>query len=132
MNINWLAVIVGTLAFFAVGAIWYSALFGKIWQREVGLSAERLKSGRSIPLIFGLCLLLEFIVVLTLGHLFAFLQPSDHVKMMMATGFGLAIMTPAVGINYLYQRRSLKLFLIDAGHFVVGMAVVGLVFVLAG
>ncbi|HEY7807928.1 MAG TPA: DUF1761 domain-containing protein [Croceibacterium sp.] len=132
MNINWLAVIVGTLAFFAVGAIWYSALFGKIWQREVGLSAEQLKSGRSIPLIFGLCLLLEFIVVLTLGHLFAFLQPSDHVKMMMATGFGLAIMTPAVGINYLYQRRSLKLFLIDAGHFVVGMAVVGLVFVLAG
>jgi len=52
--------------------------------------------------------------------------------MMMATGFGLAIMSPAIGINYLYQRKSLKLFLIDAGHFVVGMAAVGLVFVLLG
>ena len=78
----------------------------------------------------GLCLLLEFVVVLMLGHMIARLQPPDHVKMMMATGFALAIMTPAVGINYLYQRKSLKLFLIDAGHFVVGMAVVGLVFVL--
>ena len=63
--------------------------------------------------------------------LFAFLHPGNHAIMMMATGFGLAIMTPAVGINYLYQRKSLKLFLIDAGHFVVGMTVVGLVFVLA-
>ena len=82
--------------------------------------------------IFGLCLLLEFVVVLMLGHMIARLQPPDHVKMMMATGFALAIMTPAMGINYLYQRKSLKLFLIDAGHFVVGMAVVGLVFVLLG
>jgi hypothetical protein len=132
MNINWLAVVLGTLAFFAVGAIWYSALFGKIWQRELGMSDEQLKSGINMPLIFGTCLLLEFLVVLTLGHLFAFLQPGNHAKMMIATGFGLTIMTPAVGINYLYQRKSLKLFLIDAGHFVVGMAVVGLVFVLAG
>ena len=131
MDINWLAVGLGTLAFFAVGAIWYSALFGKVWQRELGLSDEQLKSGASMPLIFGLCLLLEFVVVLTLGHMFAFLQPENHAKMMLATGFGLAIMTPAVGINYLYQRKSLKLFLIDAGHFVVGMTVVGLVFVLA-
>jgi len=129
--INWLAVVLGTLAFFAVGAIWYSALFGKIWQRELGMSDEQLKSGANMPLIFGTCLLLEFIVVLTLGHLFAFLHPGNHAIMMMATGFGLAIMTPAVGINYLYQRKSLKLFLIDAGHFVVGMTVVGLVFVLA-
>jgi hypothetical protein len=132
MAINWLAVVLGTVAFFAVGAIWYSLLFGKVWQREVGLSNEQLKGGANMPLIFGTCFVLEFVVVLTLGHLFAFLQPGDHAKMMIATGFGLAIMAPAVGINYLYQRKSLKLFLIDAGHFVVGMAVVGLVFVLLG
>ena len=128
--INWFAVIVGTVAFFVVGAIWYSLLFGKIWQREVGLTGEQLKAGANMPLIFGLCFVLEFVVVLTLGHMFAFLHPDARQKMMLATGFGLAIMTPAVGINYLYQRKSLKLFLIDAGHFVVGMAVVGLVFVL--
>jgi hypothetical protein len=129
---NWLAVVLGTIVFFFVGAIWYSALFAKPWQREVGLSTEQLKAGANIPLIMGTCLLLEFVVVLMLGHLFARIQPGDHAKMMMATGFGLAIMAPAIGINYLYQRRSLKLFLIDAGHFVVGMAVVGLVFVLLG
>ena len=125
---NWVAVVLGTVVFFAVGAIWYSALFAKPWQREVGLSDEQLKAGANIPLIMGTCLLLEFVVVLMLGHLFARIQPGDHAKMMMATGFGLAIMAPAIGINYLYQRKSLKLFLIDAGHFAVGMAAVGGVF----
>lgn len=127
---NWLAVVLGTVAFFAVGAVWYSALFPRAWQREVGLSTEQLTTGRNMMLIMGTCLLLEFVVVLMLGHLFARIDPSDRAKMMMASGFGLAIMAPAIGINYLYQRRSLTLFLIDAGHFVVGMTVVGLVFML--
>ncbi|HEY6815055.1 MAG TPA: DUF1761 domain-containing protein [Croceibacterium sp.] len=127
---NWLAVGLGTVAFFAVGALWYTVLFGKAWQAAVGLSDEQLKAGVNMPLIFGLCFVLEFVVVLMLGHLFARIQPGDHAKMMMATGFGLAIMSPAIGISYLYQRKPLKLFLIDAGHFVVGMAAVGAVFVL--
>ena len=127
---NWLAVVVATLAFFAVGAIWYTALFGKIWQREVGLSDEQLTGGRNMMLIMGTCFALEFIVCLTVGHMFDFLAPSDRAKMMIAVGLALGVMAPAIGINYLYQRKSLKLFLIDAGHFIVGMAAVGAVFVL--
>ena len=129
---NWLAVGLATVAFFAVGALWYGVLFGKAWQRATGLSDEQLKTGANMPLIFGTCFVLEFIVVLTLGHLFAFLQPGIHAKMMIATGFGLTIMSPAIGITHLYMRKPLKLFLIDAGHFVVGMAAVGGVFVLLG
>ena len=128
--VNWLAVVVGTLAFFVVGAVWYTVLFGKAWQKAVGLDDEQLKSGASMPLIFATCFALELVVVLMLGHLFARIQPGDHAKMMMATGFGLAVMSPAIGITYLYMRKPLRLWLIDAGHFVVGMAAVGLVFVL--
>ena len=127
---NWLAVVVATLAFFAVGAIWYTALFGKIWQREVGLSEEQLAGGRNMMLVMGTCFVLEFIVCLTVGHMFDFLEPSDRSKMMIAVGLALGVMLPATGINYLYQRKSLKLFLVDSGHFVAGMAAVGAVFVL--
>ena len=127
---NWLAGVVATLAFFAVGAIWYTALFGKIWQREVGLSEEQLAGGRNMMLVMGTCFVLEFIVCLTVGHMFDFLEPSDRAKMMIALGLALGVMMPATGINYLYQRKSLKLFLVDSGHFVAGMAAVGAVFVL--
>ena len=40
-GINWLAVVLGAVAFFAVGAIWYSFLFSKAWQREVNLTDEQ-------------------------------------------------------------------------------------------
>ena len=126
---NWLAVVVATLAFFAVGAIWYTALFGRIWQREVGLSEEQLAGGRNMMLVMGTCFVLEFIVCLTVGHMFDFLEPSDRAKMMITLGLALGVMAPAVGINYLYQRKSLTLFLVDAGHFLAGMAAVGAVFV---
>ena len=129
-EINWLAVVLATVAFFAVGAVWYTALFAKLWQREVGLSDEQLTTGRNMMLIMGTCFLLEFIICLTVGHMFDFLEPNDRAKMMITIGLALGVIAPALGINYLYMRKSLKLWLIDVGHFVAGMAAVGAVFVL--
>lgn len=128
-NVNYLAVLLGAVAFFAVGAVWYSVLFGKAWQRESGMSDETIQDS-NMALIFGLCFVLELVVAWMLGHLIARTNPQPHVIMMFAFGFGAFVMTPAVGINYLYQRQSLKLFAIDAGHFIVGMAAMGGVFVL--
>ena len=128
--VNWLAVGLGAVAFFLVGAVWYTVLFGKAWQKAVGLSDERLKTGGNMPLIFGTCFLLELVVAMMLGHQFAMTTPSDRGKMMIAIGYGATLMAPAIGIAYLYMRKPLKLFLIDAGHFIVGMAAMGGVFVL--
>ena len=123
------AVVVAAVSAFLLGGVWYSpALFGKPWQRETGITEP--PNGAGVARVMGFTLLAEFIVVLTLGHQFAFSDPSDRGKMMIATGFGLTVMAPAIGITYLYMRKSLKLFLIDASHFVVGMAAVGAVFVL--
>jgi hypothetical protein len=127
---NWLAIVVGTVVFFAIGALWYGLLFGKAWQRETGVTQA--PQGSGMIRTMGGTLLAELVVVLTFAHMVDFLEPNDRAKMMIAVGFGLAIMTPAIAINYLHQRKSLKLFLIDASHFIVGMAAVGLVFVLLG
>ena len=127
-DVNYLAVLLAAVAFFAVGAIWYTALFGKAWQRETGIS-EQTMQGANMPMIFGLCFAAELVVAWLLGHMIARLSPPPHVVMMMAVGLGGAVMTPAIAINYLYQRKSLKLFLIDAGHFIVGTAAMGAVFI---
>lgn len=126
-DINLLAVFLGALAFFVVGMIWYGALFGKVWQREAGLTEEQVAGG-NMPLIFGLCFLFELLIALTLGHQFAHSDPSTRGIMMISTGYAIGLMIPATGINYLFQRRSGKLFAIDAGHFLFGMAAMGAVF----
>ncbi len=128
-NTNLLAVVLGAAAFFAVGAIWYTVLFGKAWQRASGLSEEQINGG-NMPLIFGLSFLFEVLIATTLGHMFAMTDPNDRAKMMIAIGFGAFVMVPAIGINYLYLRKTAAHFFIDAGHFVVGMAAMGAVFVL--
>ena len=126
-EINWLPVLLGALAFFLVGAIWYGVLFSKAWQKAAGISDERLQGG-NMALIFGLTFLAEVVIAMTLWHLIVRTGASDRAVMMMAIGFGATIMTPAIGINYLYLRKTLAHFLIDAGHFIVGMAAMGGVF----
>lgn len=122
-------VLAGALAFFAVGAVWYGVLFGKVWQREAGLSDEDVQSG-NMALIFGITFLFEMLIAMVLWHLIARTGAAPHVVMMMSVGFALGVMIPAVGINYLHQRKSGKLFAIDAGHFLFGMAAMGGVFLL--
>lgn len=40
-NVNWIAVAVGTIAAFLLGALWYSPIgFGKTWARGSGLTRE--------------------------------------------------------------------------------------------
>jgi hypothetical protein len=122
-------VLAGTAAFFAVGALWYGLIFAKPWQRAAGLSNTQLKAG-NMGVIFALTFAFEMLIAMVLWHLIARTDPPAYVVMMMAIGFGAGVMIPAIGINYLYQRKPLSLFLIDAGHFLVGMAAMGGVFVL--
>jgi hypothetical protein len=123
-----LPVLAGTLAFFLVGALWYGLIFAKPWQRAAGLTNSQLQAG-NMGLIFGLAFAFEMLIGLVLWHLIARTDPPPHVVMMMALGFAGGVMIPAIGINYLFLRKPLTLFLIDAGHFLVGMAAMGGVFV---
>ena len=41
-ELNWLAVVVGALIYFALGALWYAPAFlGRRWQRSIGWDPER-------------------------------------------------------------------------------------------
>jgi hypothetical protein len=121
-------VLAGTAAFFAVGALWYGLIFAVPWQRAAGLSNTQLREG-NMALIFALTFAFEMLVAMVLWHLVARTDPPSFVVMMMAVGFAAGVMIPAIGINYLYLRKPLALFLIDAGHFLTGMAAMGAVFV---
>lgn len=120
-------ILLAALAFFVVGALWYGVIFGKAWQKASGLSDDQVQSGNMVK-IFGLTLLFEVLIATVLAHQFAMTGASDRAIMMISIGFALGVMVPAIGINYLYQRKTAALFFIDAGHFIIGMAAMGGVF----
>jgi len=128
--INVWAVLAGTLALWVLGALWYSpVLFGKIWQKEVEFKEEKVTKG-NMTMVFGLSFLLMIFMVWALNFVINSHKPED-VSMLKGlhygafTGFFFSMMT--MGINYLYQRRSVTLWLIDGFYMVIGLGIAGMI-----
>ena len=128
-EVNYLAVIAAAIATFALGGLWYSpALFGKVWQREAGVTEEKMKSA-NMPLIFGL----TFVLALIAAWVFAlFLGPRPPMALGLGAGFsaGLCWVAASLGINYLFERKSLKLWLINGGYHTLQFTIIGLILAL--
>lgn len=130
-NANILAILIAAASGFLVGGIWYGPLFGKAWQRAIGFSDDELKSANMIK-IFGITFLFSLLSAVFLGHLLAHFDTDFYRTMMISTGIALGFVAPAIGTNYLYGRKSGKLFAIDAGYWIVFYAAMGLIFGLLG
>jgi hypothetical protein len=130
-NANLLAILVAAAAGFLVGGLWYGPLFGKIWMAENGFTEEELKKANMLK-IYGLTFAFSVLSAVFLGHLLAFFDTNTRATLMISTGIALGYIVPAIGTNYLFARKSGKLFAIDAGYWVVFYAAMGLVFVFLG
>lgn len=130
-NANLVAILIAAASGFLIGGIWYGPLFGKAWQREVGLSDAEIQSANMVK-IFGITFLFSLLSAVFLGHLLAHFDTDFYRTMMISTGIALGFVAPAIGTNYLYGRKSGKLFAIDAGYWIAFYAAMGLVFGLLG
>ena len=123
---NFLAVLAAAVASLALGAVWYSpALFGQAWQRESGVTDQQMKNA-NMALILGL----TFVLCLVAAWMFAiFLGPRPPITFGLGAGFaaGLCWVAASFGINYLFERRSLKLFLINGGYHTLQFTIIGLI-----
>ncbi|MCK9639627.1 MAG: DUF1761 domain-containing protein [Prolixibacteraceae bacterium] len=127
--INVWAVLVGTLAFWVLGALWYSpVLFGKIWQKEIGFKEEEIKKA-NMAMVFGLSFLLMLFMVWALNFVINSHKP-EEVSLSKGLQYGaftgLFFSMTSVGINYLFQRRSVTLWLIDGFYMVIGLGIAGM------
>ncbi len=127
-NINFLAVIVGAIASFAFGSLWYSPLlFIKAWQEGVGISDEDFKNSNMVK-TFGGSLVMMIIMSLGMAILLRGHEAGDinwQVGLMHGLYVGLMFVATGAAINILYQNRSLKLWLIDAGYQVIILMIMG-------
>ncbi len=128
-EVNLLAVLVAAVASFVLGGLWYSPmLFAKVWQREAGVSDAQLQNA-NMGLIFGLA----FVLSLVAAFVFAlFLGPRPPLALGLGAGAsaGLCWVASSFGINYLFERKSFKLFLINGGYHTLQFTLIGLILAL--
>ncbi len=122
-EINWLAVLAAALSSFLLGGVWYSALFAKAWQKAAGLSDEQLKNS-NMALIFGGSLVLELIASASFA---VFLGNGLDATTGALYGFtvGLCWVSASFGVNYLFERKNLTLFLINGGYHTLQFTLIG-------
>lgn len=123
-GINWLAVVVATVFAFAVGGLWYSkAMFGSAWMEDVGLTEENVSSA-NMPMTFGGTFVLQFLAMTVLA---ALLGSGSTWLSGLQTGLliGVFLIAAAYGITYLFEQRPMRLFMINAGYYVVLFAIAG-------
>lgn len=127
---NFWELLVAAASTFLIGFVWYgNMLFGKAWQKLAGLTDDQIKNA-NMPLIFGLSFVLFLIIAL-------FLSVFTEIAMMIGTSaiwaglfaalLCLGLVATSIGVNYLFARKPLKLFLIDAGYLVVTFFIMGLI-----
>lgn len=124
-NINWLSVVIAAFSTFLVGGVWYGPIFGKSWMQAFGYTEEDLKK-RSVPKTFGLSLVLAFIAALILDM---FIGPEADIIFGSMAGFiaGLGWVSTFLGILYLFEMQTMKVFLINAGYCVLSLTLMGLI-----
>ena len=130
-NANLLTILVAASTGFLVGGLWYGPLFGKAWMAEHGFTETQLRSGNMLK-IYGLTFAFSVLSAVFLGHLLAFFDTNTKATLMISIGISLGYIIPAIGINYLFSRKSGRLFAIDAGYWLVFYTAMGLVFLMLG
>ncbi len=126
MELNYFAIIVAALSTFMIGGLWYSpAVFGKAWMKENGFTEEGMKGG-NMAKIFGVAFILALISAINLAM---FMGPENDPAMGALWGFlaGAGWVATFVGTHYLFERRSFKLFLINAGYSIVALTIMGVI-----
>ena len=125
MTLNWLAVIAAAAAGFIIGGIWYGPLLGKAWIRASGVSEEAVQRSNKAR-TFGLTALLNVVAAISLAM---FIGPQADWYFGLFAGFmtGLTFVSTALGVIYLFEQRSLRLWLINAGYQTLNFSVMGVI-----
>lgn len=123
-GLNWLAVFLAAAVAFVIGAVWYSKkVFGNAWMMEVGLTEDAI-SRSNMMLTFGGTFALQLVAAAALAF---FLGSGSDWLIGLQAGLLVAVcwIATAYGITYFFEQRSLRLYLINAGYYLVLFAAMG-------
>jgi Protein of unknown function (DUF1761) len=123
-KLNYVAIVVATVSAFALGGLWYSPiLFARSWMREAGIGEEQTRQA-NMGKVFALSALATLVMAFNLA---AFIGPKADLAFGLFAGLaaGLGWVAMSLGVIYLFEQRSLKLWFINSGYQVVAYALMG-------
>ena len=123
-QVNYLAVLVAAIVMFLIGGIWYGALFKTKWATLQGLAGSASMGTGMYVSQFVLCVITAWVLAVILPH-FA----NQNLDWMRGAQIGtlcwLGFEATKTYGNVVWLGKPKELWLIDAGHGIVTLAVAG-------
>lgn len=128
-DLPWLHILVAAIAYFALGAIWYSFLFQRSWIRFHNINVNDPNARKGVAGIMLLSFVWTFIIVTALAVLVDRANLSGGVLsgLKLGTVTGLCFSALAISMTYLYLKKPAGLHLIDGLYHVVGQIVAAVI-----
>ena len=129
---NWLAILCAGVAYWLVAFVWYSLLFGRIWAAEQ--IRHRSEAGGSAKGEFIGMLVATFVSNLVASAAIACLL--DHMAIVdlstalkLGAGLAVAFSITTLTIVHVWEKKSTKVWMIDASYHFAGCMVVAAILV---
>ena len=125
-DVDYFAILIAALSSFMLGGVWYSKImFKQAWLESCGLTELDLQSANPRWIFAGsfFCTLIAAFV------LSLFLGDGVSIGESVCTGFviGLFWVSSSLGLNYIFEQRPAKLFLINSSYHILQFSLMGLV-----
>lgn len=125
-EVNYLAVLVATVATMILGFLWYSpVLFGHAWVKQQGKKMEEMSGGG--PLTYILTALTALVGAFILALLMT-LADENTIASGLSIGLLVGVSIAAkIGMNFLFESKTLGLYFITIGYHLVAYLAAGLI-----
>jgi uncharacterized protein DUF1761 len=129
---NWLAILCAGVAYWVLGYVWFSLLFGKVMAAE----QTRYRGERSPPTgaEMGAKMLGTFVCNLIAAGAMAYLFKRTAIAdlnhaLRLATAVGIGFAGTALTMNHIWESKPTKIWMIDAGYNFVGAILMAMIMV---
>jgi len=122
---NWIAIVCAAAAYWIIGAIWYMALFGKTWAAAIQQHGVKLQqSGMAAKMIGNF--IANVVAAIVMARLIQRMGIPDAVHgLRLGAGMGVGFSATALTIQYLWESKPFKVWLIDTSYHFFGCMALG-------
>ncbi|MCE3282024.1 MAG: hypothetical protein K0Q66_761 [Chitinophagaceae bacterium] len=123
-NLPWLQILVASIAYFALGAIWYGPLFSKAWIRGHGININDADAKKGVAQIMITSFFILVVICISLAIIQDVASINDTMQAVKWGAFlGLGFATTSTSMTYVYLKKPVSTHLIDGLYHVVGMII---------
>lgn len=127
INVNIWAVLVSSLILMVLGFLWYGPVFGKTWMKLSGITVKDIEDAKSqMSKTYALSTLGALVIAFVLAYFVQFMEARSAISgAMMGFWIWLGFVATTMLNSVLYESKSLTLYVLNTGYYLVALPVMG-------